>query len=226
MSPKINSPILNAGHTQNINLNLTCRYLLITKLKISQASLTVDYDADEGTSPICIHSTHTFIHAFNLYSQFNLVSKSAMVVVEEIHSLASVFETGLPQKAVLKLKLKREVEEGRLQSGTLSGWKMCMGKTSEGADWAKGQEADWVLPGVGCRVEGGQLWVAVMMITANYTYWQGQKSAYFVKRSTCWFIKEAGSSLDIYYSLVLVKYYVLTLKATFFGASFHMEWYG
>lgn len=94
----------------------------------------MDYDADEGTSPICIQSTHTFIHALNLYSQFNLVSKSAMVVVEEIHSLTSVFETGLPQKAVLKLKLKREVEEGRLQSGILSGWKMCMGKTSEGAD--------------------------------------------------------------------------------------------
>lgn len=57
-----------------------------------------------------------------------------MIVVEEIHSLASVFKTGLPQKAVLKLKLKIEVEEGRLQSRILSGWKMCMAKTSEGAD--------------------------------------------------------------------------------------------
>lgn len=119
-----------------------------------------------------------------------------------------------------------EVEEGRLQSGILSGWKMYMGKTSEGADWAKGQEAAWVLQGVGCRVEGGQQWVAVVMITTNSPYWQGQKSAYFVERSVCWFIKEAGSLLDICCSLVLVKYYVLTLKATFLGASFHTELYG
>lgn len=175
-------------------------------------------------SPICPDSLHTLIRALNSHSQLNFVRKSTAAAVYitwlQYSRLASL------RKAVLKLRLKMEVEEGRLHSGILSGWKMGMGKTSEGAYWAKGQEAAWVLQGVGCRVEGGQQWVAVMVITANYTYWQGQKSAYFVKRSACWFIKEAGSLLDVCWNLVLVKHYVLTLKAIFLGASFHMEWYG
>lgn len=99
----------------------------------------MDYDGDEDTSPICPDSLHTLIRALNSHSQLNFVRKSTVAAVNitwlQYSRLASL------RKAVLKLRLKMEVEEGRLHSGILSGWKMGMGKTSEGADWAKGQEA-------------------------------------------------------------------------------------
>lgn len=88
----------------------------------------MDCNGGEGTSPICLESMHTFIHALNLCSEFNFVSMSAMIVVEKIQSLASVFKTGLPQKAVLKLKLRWKLKKEGYKVGSSQGGKCAWGR--------------------------------------------------------------------------------------------------
>lgn len=70
----------------------------------------MDNDGDGSISPGSPDGIHTSIHALNLYLQLSVASPSTMAAVVEIHSLTSGFKIGLPQKAVLKLKLKMEVE--------------------------------------------------------------------------------------------------------------------
>lgn len=92
----------------------------------------------------------------------------------EWNSLASRFKIGLPKKAALKLKSERKVERRKATQWDPVRVENVYGEDSEEADWAEGQEGAWVLQRVAYRVEEEQQQRAAMMITANYTYWQGQ----------------------------------------------------